>query len=300
MIINRAGLSALFTGFNTAFRAGLSTNDIPVQRGSFCFDTPLTSGKSTVYPWASQLPQVREWIGERQARRLSGLKLEIVNKPFESTVRVDRDDIEDDQYGSYAPAFTGMGQEGRRWKDQFVFNALAGAFSTVCWDGQYACDTDHPILDEAGNATTVSNSQGGSGAPWFLVDASRGVFKPLIFQTRRDFVLQSRDRETDDNVFERREFIYGMDGRFNVAFAFWQLLYGSKQTLNDTNFNSAFAAMQGMATDGNKKLGLMPTHLVCGPTNRSAAAAILAERLASGASNPNFKVVDLVVSPYLT
>jgi phage major head subunit gpT-like protein len=299
MIINRANLQELYTGFNTSFRSGLQAS-VPKQRGVFCYDTPITSGSKSIYPWVSQLPRVREWIGERQARRLSGLKLEITNKPFESTVRVDRDDIEDDEYGSYAPAFLGMGQEGTRWKDEFVFGALNAAFSTVCWDGQYACDTDHPVFDENGVQISVSNSQGGSSAPWFMVDHSRGVFQPMIFQTRRDFSLVALDRETDPNVFNQREFVYGMDGRFNVAFAFWWLIYGSKQTLDATNFNSAYAAMLGMVTDGNKKLGVLPTHLVCGPSNRAAAKTVLAERLAGGADNPNFKAVELVVSPYLT
>lgn len=299
MLINRANVQDMFTGFNTAFKAGLMAS-VPVLRGSFCYDPPGVVGSKTVYPWVNQLPRVREWIGERQLRRLAAGKLEISNKPFEATVRVARDDVEDDLYGSYAPAFQGMGQEGTRWKDEFVFGALKASFSTLCWDGQYAVDTDHPVYDENGNLISVSNSQGGSSAEWFLVDSSRGVFKPMIFQTRRDFSLVALDRETDPNVFNQREFIYGMDGRFNVSYAFWQLLYGSKQTLDATNFNSAFAAMLGQVTDGNKKLGLTPTHLVCGPTNRAAAKTVLAERLASGADNPNFKAVDLVVSPYLT
>lgn len=299
MLINRANMQELYTGFNTSFRSGLMAS-VPVLRSSFCYDTPVVAGSKTVYPWVSQLPRVREWIGERQAARLAANKLEISNKPFEATIRVGRDDIEDDTYGAYGPAFLGLGQEGIRWKDEFVFGALKLAFSTLCWDGQYAVDTDHPVLDAAGNPASVSNSQGGAGAEWFLVDASRGIFKPVIFQTRRDFGLVAKDRETDDNVFERREFVYGMDGRFNVSFALWQLLYGSKQTLDATNFNAAYAAMLGMVTDGDKKLGIMPTHLVCGPTNRAAAKTVLAERLAGGADNPNYKTVELVVSPYLT
>ena len=299
MIINRENLGELYKGYNTAFRSGLQATTA-INRSCFCYDTPIVGGASTVYPWVSQLPKVREWIGERQLRRLSGLKLEIPNKPFESTIRVGRDDIEDDRYGAYAPAFMGMGQEGQRWKEEFNFALLAASFTTLCWDGQYACDTDHPIFDENGNLIQVSNSQGGSGAPWFLVDASRGVFKPIIFQTRRDFSLVSLDRETDANVFFQREFIYGMDGRFNSAYAFWQLMYGSKQTLDATNFNAAFAAMMAMVTDGNKKLAITPTHLVCGPSNRAAAKAVVAERLANGADNINAKQVEIVVSPYLS
>jgi phage major head subunit gpT-like protein len=298
MDLNRENVADLFRGYNTAFKRGLQAS-MEVNRRSFTYEPPAVVGSSSVYPWVTQLPQVRQWIGERQLRRISGLKLEIANLPFESTVRVNRDNVEDDTYGVYAPLFEGMGQEGVRWKEQFCFGVLAGAFSTVCWDGQYAVDTDHPVLDASGTPTTVSNSGGGSGNPWFLVDASRGIFKPVIFQTRKDFNLVALDQEKDANVFYQRELIYGMDGRFNAAFAFWQLLYGSKQTVDSTAYNTAKAAFQAQVTDYGKPLGLKATHIVCGNSNEAAFKAVLAERLANGASNPNYNDAQLVVTPYL-
>jgi phage major head subunit gpT-like protein len=298
MLINRENLNLLFTGFNTQFRTGLippATTD----RAPFVFDA-TSSGKSSVYPWVSQLPRVRQWLGARQAHRLGGNILEIQNLPFESTVRVLRDDIEDDQFGSYGPLFLGLGREGMRWKDEFCFGLLSTAFTTVTWDGQYACDTDHPVLDANGNPSQVSNSAGGGGNPWFFVDASKKPFSPLIFQTRRDFALVRKDREEDDNVFDNREFVYGMDGRFNAAWAFWQLIYGSKQDLgSDDNFNAAYAAHMAMVTDYNKPLGVKPTHLVCGPSNRAKALARVARTLANGAENPNAGLVQVVVTNYL-
>lgn len=299
MDLNRENLADLFKAYNTAFKGGLQASTA-INRASFTYEPPAVTGASTTYPWVTQMPAVRQWIGERQARRLSGLKLEITNLPFESTVRVNRDNVDDDTYGVYTPMFEGMGQEGSRWKEQFVFQLLAAAFTTTTWDGQYACDTDHPVLDANGNPTTASNSAGGSGAAWFFVDASRGNFKPIIFQTRKDFRLVALDQETDQNVFYQRELVYGMDGRFNAAFAFWQLLYGSKQTLTTDNYNSAKAAMQALVTDYGKPLGIKPTHLVCGPSNEAAGKTVLAQTLANGASNPNFNDVQLVVSPYLT
>lgn len=59
--------------------------------------------------------------------------------------------------------------------------------------------------------------------------------KPLIYQRRKDFEFVAKDRITDDNVFNNKEFVYGADARSNVGFGFWQQAYGSKQTLSAAN-----------------------------------------------------------------
>jgi len=58
--------------------------------------------------------------------------------------------------------------------------------------------------------------------------------------------------------------------------------------------------MQSLKADGGRPLGIKPTVLVVPPGLRAAAIEIVKnERLANGASNPNFGVVDLIVSPWL-
>jgi len=55
-----------------------------------------------------------------------------------------------------------------------------------------------------------------------------------------------------------------------------------------------------LKADGGRPLGIKPTVLVVPPSLRAAAIEIVKnERLANGASNPNFGVVDLIVSPWL-
>ena len=72
-----------------------------------------------------------------------------------------------------------MGNNARRHPDELVFGLLKTGFSTNCYDGQNYFDTDHPVIGSDGAVKSVANTDGGSGAPWFLLDVSRGV-RPII------------------------------------------------------------------------------------------------------------------------
>ena len=61
---------------------------------------------------------------------------------------------------------------------------------------------------------------------WFLLDVNKPV-KPLIFQRRKAPQFVTKDAPTDENVFSRKEFLYGVDSRDNAGFGLWQLAYGS-------------------------------------------------------------------------
>jgi phage major head subunit gpT-like protein len=59
---------------------------------------------------------------------------------------------------------------------------------------------------------------------WYLLDVSKTV-KPFIFQRRTQPSFQSQVSLTDDTVFWRREFIWGVDYRANAGYGLWQLAY---------------------------------------------------------------------------
>lgn len=63
-----------------------------------------------------------------------------------------------------------------------------------------------------------------SGGVWFLADASKPI-KPLIWQTRQDVIFDVLDRRTDENVFSRREIIWGSDFRGAPGFSFPGMLF---------------------------------------------------------------------------
>ncbi|MDH5525213.1 MAG: Mu-like prophage major head subunit gpT family protein [Desulfobulbaceae bacterium] len=296
MIINSANLAILFRAFNAAFQRGF-TGVTPLWN-KVATMVPSTTGTED-YGWLGQIPGMREWIGDRHIHNLKQHDYSIKNKKFELTVGVPEEKVDDDQYGVYAPMMETLGQSANEHPDQLIFALLAAGFSTLCYDGQYFFDTDHPVLQEDGTEASVSNMQAGAGNPWFLLDTRRPL-KPLILQMRKKPNFVRKDRPEDDNVFTRGELIYGVDDRKNVGFGFWQMALGSKDTLDATNFDLAMAAMGAFKGDHGKPLGVMPNLLVCGPSNRAKAKAVVeAERLASGASNTNFKAVDVLVVPWL-
>lgn len=297
MLLNAQNLQGLTTGFRSHFNTGFNMAESHYQK--IATTVPSSTSKES-YPWLGDLPGIRKWIGDREIHKLEQHGYTIVNEPWEMTFKVDRDSIEDDQYGVYAPMFSNMGFETNTFPDELVFGLLQDGFTVGGYDGQYFFDTDHMGYDEAGSEISYSNFGGGAGAPWFLLDV-RKPLKPIIFQQRRAFDFVAMDNPEDENVFMRKEFVYGVDGRMNVGFGFHQQAYASKDTLNDTNFNNALAAMMGQKKRSGKPLGVNPNLLVVGATNRATALEVVkAERRANGATNINRDVVDVLVTEWLS
>lgn len=298
-IITPALITSLRTGYSQAFQDALAAT--PTDWEKVATRVP-SSNASNTYGWLGQYPKLREWVGDRVVKDMAAQGYQITNKLYEGTVGVKRTDIEDDNVGIYTPLFAEMGRAAKAHGDELVFGLLAAGESTLCYDGQNFFDTDHPVypnVDGSGTATLVANLQAGVGAPWYLLDTSRAL-KPLIFQERTTPELEAMTATNDEGVFVRDEYRYGIRYRCNAGFGFWQMAYKSKATLDAANFNAAMAAMQSIRADGGRPLGIKPTVLVVPPSLRAAAIEIVKnERLASGASNPNFGAVELIVSPWV-
>jgi phage major head subunit gpT-like protein len=296
MIINRANLSILYTGFQSAFNEGFA--------GAPADHKPLTmevnsSTSIEQYGWLGSTTGFRKWVGDRVIQNLTLHDYSIKNEPFENTVGVDADHIDDDTYGLYSVRMKQMGQDSAEHPSTLIWPLLKAGFSTPCYDGQFMFDTDHPVLDANGVEQSVSNYQAGAGEPWFLIDTTR-VMKPIILQKRKPYNFVAMDSETDNNVFMRKEYLYGVDARMNVGFGLWQLAYASKATLDTANFNTVYENMMGMKGDNGRPLGLRPSLLVTGPKGRAAALeAVKVARQANGADNANYNVVDVLVTPWL-
>lgn len=296
MIINRQNLNMLFTGYKASFQnafAGVKPDFMP-----FTLEVPSVNSTEQ-YGWLGNSTAFREWLGDRVIQNLALHDYSIKNKSFENTVGVPRESIEDDSFGLFNPLMGQLGQDSANHPSTLIYDLLAGGFSNTCYDGQFFFDTDHPVTNKAGAEVSVSNFQGGAGTAWYLLDTTR-VMKPVILQKRKNYNFVSMDKETDENVFMRKEYIYGVDARLNAGYGLWQLAYASKQTLDAANFNAAYAAMQGMTGDRGKKLGIKPTLLVVPASLRAQALEIVqAERGANGATNINRNAVDVLVTPWL-
>jgi phage major head subunit gpT-like protein len=303
MVINNTVLAALRTTFRNDFQRGLES--VPKLRERVSTMVPSTTALNT-YGWLEGMPGMREWIGERLIHNLKERAYQLSNKTWESTVGVRREDIEDDNLGIYGPTMQMLGAEAGEHPELLVWDLLLAGFAAtkgLAWDGQYFFDSDHLTWDANGAETTFSNTGGGSGAAWFLADLSKPL-KPVIFQERRKLAFTAKDRMEDDNVFERSEYQYGCDARYNAGFGLFQTIYGSKDTLSEANVVAGRTALMGQRKPSGAKLNLNPNTIICGPSNLAAALKIAdAQLVASGNAGVSnvwagrFQVLEV---PYLT
>jgi len=296
MIISQTNLDALRVGFKTEFQRGLLMAPALKDRVAM---TVASAGTDNRYGWLRKLVGMREWIGPRFIDNIAESQYTITNRHYEKTIAVDRNDIEDDMLGQYATMFAEMGETVTGLAEQLVWGLLNNGFSTNCFDGTPFFGTTHPIIDVTGVETTYSNTDGGSGTPWFLLCTNRSV-KPIIYQERKKPEFVYKDKPTDDNVFNERMFLYGVDIRCNVGYGFPQMAWGSKQTLNAANYAIARAALQNMKGDGGRPLGLVPNLLVVPPSLESPARQILNSEQGTGGITNEWKgTAEPLVVPWL-
>lgn len=299
MLINRANLDALFVNVRADYEAGVLAAKPLKDRIAL---TANSSTREETYGWLGNYNRLREWVGDKHINNLVAHGFSIKNRTFENTIAVPREDIEDDLVGVYSGAFKLLGQDAALHPDELVFELLKSGASKLCYDGQNFFDTDHPVIPGDSNSATVSNvdvTAPGDAITWALLDTTK-VVKPLIFQKRKDYTLIRKDRDEDDNVFLRNEFVYGVEARVNAGYGLWQLAYGSNKTLDATSYAAARRAMIEFKAPSGKPLGIVPDLLLCAPAFEEAALELLnGDRNAAGASNVWRGTAELVVCPWL-
>ncbi len=273
-IITPQVLAAIFQGFSFVFNDALK--GVTPLYADIAMDVP-SSTTAENYGWLGQMPRMREWVGDRVVQSLNAYGYQIVNKTFETTIGVKREQIEDDQYGLFNPIFAELGRSVALFPDELCFPLLSNGWTNLCYDGQPFFSSAHPVLDANGNLTTASNQSGGAPATpattpaWFLIDKSRAL-KPIIHQKRRPFEFVSKTSEqSSDLVYQRNEFLYSVDGRVNAGYALWQLAYGSTAALTRPNFRAAYEAMITLRGDYGRPLGIVPTEIWVGPSSHMIA-----------------------------
>lgn len=294
-VITPALLDAAFKGFKTTYQMAFASTTAMYTSVA----TVVTSNsREEVYSWLGDMPKMREWIGDRRVKQLTAKGYSIVNRKFEVTIGVERDDIEDDKLSLYSPRFQMMGQSAGQHPDEIMFELINSGFTSLCYDGQFFFDNDHPV-GQPGQEVSVSNMQAGAGETWILADLSRPL-KPFVFQRRRDYDFTTKeDGKTSDHVFMRDQYLYGVDARVAAGFGFWQMAFGSKAELTAANLRAAYTAMTNFTDDEGRKLNIKPTHLIVGNTNHFKARDILMSEQVNGTTNVDRNLVALMHAPML-
>ncbi len=109
--------------------------------------------ESETYKWLGMVPQVREWVGGRKVQPLRANGITIVNKVWESTIRIDADEQRRDKTGQIMVRINELARRVATHPNSLLTTLIANGESTAAYDGQFFFDTDH----SEGDSGTQSN-----------------------------------------------------------------------------------------------------------------------------------------------
>lgn len=153
--------------------------------------TPISSdGAFENYAWLGAYPGMQEWFGQRQFHQLRAAEYTLYNRTWESSLAIDRHDIDDDQLNMYGPVAEQLGVEASYHPDELLVDLLTLAESTVGWDGQFFFDTDHSWGDSGTQSNDLSYTPAAGGGNAIVAADIKGAFN----NARRALIKFKNDR----------------------------------------------------------------------------------------------------------
>ncbi len=144
MLISTASLNALRVGIKNSWTAGYQG----VSEGELWYkmlaDETTSEDASEIYRLQTTLFRLREWLGPRVVENLTEKSVTLLNKEFEKTFGIKVTDVEDDKFGNMDNGLKNLGRAGRLWPNDCIYDAIVAGGATICYDGQFFFDTDHP------------------------------------------------------------------------------------------------------------------------------------------------------------
>ena len=111
MILNKENIDTVFRGLDLIFNEKFKGVESQWQR----LATHVPSNTRTNdYHWIGEIPQMKEWMDERQIESLSAHKYSIENRDFEDTIRVNENELMDDNVGILKPQMEAFGPSGQK------------------------------------------------------------------------------------------------------------------------------------------------------------------------------------------
>jgi phage major head subunit gpT-like protein len=143
------GSRAIIGSYYTRLAQDLGATWIPLISNYFTSDQ-----ESETYRWMGQVPQMRQWIGGRQAKGSRVQGFTIHNQLYEATLEFLLDEMRRDKTGQILIRIGELAARTNSHWAKLLASLISNGAAQVCYDGQYFFDTDHA----EGNSGTQSNS----------------------------------------------------------------------------------------------------------------------------------------------
>lgn len=110
------------------------------------------------YGWLGDVPKVQAWVGDKNMKSLKDYDYTIVNKDFEGTISIDRNELDDDQYGMVQPRITSLAQSAAVFPMELIAELIRDGDTNLAYDGS-AYFANRAINDNllAGSGITLAN-----------------------------------------------------------------------------------------------------------------------------------------------
>lgn len=109
--------------------------------------------ESETYKWLGQVPQMRPWVGGRQAKGFRENGISVANLHFEGTLEVMVRELRRDKTGQIMTRVMELADRTAAHWAKLLSTLIIGGEAGVCYDGQFFFDTDHA----EGSSGTQSN-----------------------------------------------------------------------------------------------------------------------------------------------
>lgn len=140
-MLTRADAARLMTsGLKTIFQKGYA--GIATQYQMMTTEVKSTKA-SEEYGWLGENPGLKEWIDERTPKALIENGFTLKNRDFEATIAVDKNALDDEQYGQITTRVNGLAISARKSYDRFFYETVEAGDTSLAYDGQNFFDTDH-------------------------------------------------------------------------------------------------------------------------------------------------------------
>ena len=163
----------LLAGMRTEFMKAYETADKEYAK----LASQIGSSKSSeTYPWLGGVPKMHEWKDERIPQGMLEHNFSIANRDFEASIAVDKNAIDDDQYGQIEIRVKELATEAVRFFGEMAFTLIAQGTSTSgtagtiydgvtlsCYDGKAYFATDHTEGDSGTQANEGTTALGVTG-----------------------------------------------------------------------------------------------------------------------------------------
>ncbi len=151
-----AGFEETSVGFKSIFQKTFNDTE---SLGDRLATRIKSNALSEHYVWLGNFPNMKEWIGERELKKLEDFGYSLKNKLYEATVEVPNIHLEYDKVGLYAPAIQQMAINAKEFGGDLVGQILLNATDSEkgkCYDGK-------PFYSDAHEVGTDTVSNVGSG-----------------------------------------------------------------------------------------------------------------------------------------